>query len=401
MSFAGRFALGAALALAAAAPGGAQQTAPLNKTERAAILALKTALDTKNYPAAEAALRTAHNAASSGYARYVVSAMQLQLARETSNQGLQTTAIDAMISSGAAPAAELPKLYRSQATLLLDAGKYERAEASLTRAVELAPGDADLLLALAEVKILRKKNKEALPLMEQAIGLRRTSGQPVPEAWLKRAAGVALANRAMPEALRLTRELVATYPSPKNWRDAILVYRDAAAADPAARIDALRLLRETRGLAGERDYLELAQALSGAGLNIEAKAVLDQGVSADMIDPSKAVFKELIASTGRQAAAERKALASLETKAMAAPTGAEALRAGDAHLGAREYAKAASLYQAAIQKGGVDAALAATRLGIAQALAGRKPEAEMTFRTLSGPRADLASLWLVWLGQRA
>ena len=401
MSFAGRFALGAALALVAAAPGAAQQAPSLNRNERAAFLTLKTALDTKNYAGAETAVRAAQNAATSSYARYLASALQLRLGAETNNRGLQTTAIDAMISSGAAPAAELPQLYRSQAALLLDAGKYEKAEASLARAAELAPNDPDVLLALAEVKILRKKNQESVPLMERAIAVRRTAGQAVPESWYKRAAAVALANRAVPEAVRLTRELVMAYPSADNWRDAILVYRDAAPADANARIDALRLLREAKALAGERDYMELAQALSAAGLNIEAKATLDQGVAADMVDPAKATFKELIASTGRQATAERKTLASLESKAMAAATGAAALSAGDAHLGAGQYAKAAALYQAAIQKGSVDAGVAGTRLGIAHALAGQKAEAEAVFRTLNGPRADLASLWLVWLGQRA
>jgi tetratricopeptide (TPR) repeat protein len=400
MGFAGRFVAGAALALIAAAPGGAQQ-ASLNKNERAAILALKTALDTKNYPAAETAVRAAQSAATSGYARYLASALQLRLGAETNNHGLQTTAIDAMISSGATPAAELPQLYRSQATLLLDAGKYEKAEASLARAAEAAPNDPEVLLALAEVKILRKKAPEAVPLMERAIAVRQAAGQPVPESWYKRGAAVALSNRAAPQAVRLTREMVAAYPTADNWRDAILVYRDAAPADPNARIDSLRLLREAKALAGERDYMELAQALSAAGLNIEAKAVLDQGVAADMVDPAKATFKELIASTGRQATAERKTLAGLESKAMAAATGAAALSAGDAHLGAGQYAKAAALYQAAVQKGSVDAGVAGTRLGIAHALAGQKAEAEAAFRTLAGPRADLASLWLVWLGQRA
>lgn len=395
------FALGVALALVVARPAVAQQAPQFSKSERAAILALKTALDARNYPAATSALATAQSQASSGYARYVASALQLRLASETQNVGLQATAIDAMISSGAAPAAELPQLYRSQGTLLLQAGKYERAEASLTRAVELSPNDPELILALAELKNTRRKPQEAVPLMERAIDIRRAAGQPVPESWYKRAAAFALANRAMPQAMRFSRELVAAYPTPVNWRDAVLVHRDAASADPNVRLDSLRLLRATKALAGERDYMELAQALSSAGLNTEAKSVLDQGVSANMVDPAKASFKELIASTGKQAAADRKALAGLHTQGMAAATGTTALSAADAHLSAGDYAKAAALYQAAIQKGGVDTAVAGTRLGIAHAMAGQRAEAEAAFRTLAGPRADLASLWLVWLGQRA
>jgi tetratricopeptide (TPR) repeat protein len=271
----------------------------------------------------------------------------------------------------------------------------------LTRAAELSPNDPELLLALSEIKNIRKKPQEMVPLMARAIELRRAAGQPVPESWYKRATAIALANRAMPQATRYSRELVAAYPTPENWRDAVLVHRDAAAGDPMAKVDALRLLRATKSLSGERDYMELAQELSRAGLNVEAKAVLDQGVAANMVDPGKAAFKELITDAGKKAAADRKALGGLESKAMAAATGTAALSAADAHMAAGEYDKAAMLYQAAIQKGSVDAGLAATRLGIAHAMAGRRAEAETVFRTLSGPRADLASLWLVWLGQRA
>ena len=404
MNSVSKFALGAALALIATVPAAAQrtphQTSPFNKSERAAILALKTALDTKNYPAATSALQSAQSAASSAEARYIASALQLRLGIETQNQGLQSTAIDSMISSGVAPPSELPLLYRSQGTLLLQAGKYERAEAVLTRAAELNATDPELLLALAEIKAIRKKHQEVVPLMERAIAVRRTAGQPVPESWYKRATAVALANRALPQATRFSRELVAAYPTQENWRDAVLVHRDAAAADPVARIDALRLQRATKSLAGERDYLELAQGLSAAGLNVEAKAVLDQGVAANMVDPGKATFKELITETGKKAVADRKALAGLESKAMAASTGTAALSAADAYLAAGDYGKAATLYQAAVQKGSVDPSLAGTRLGIAHALAGRRAEAEAAFRTFSGPRAELASLWLVWLSQR-
>jgi tetratricopeptide (TPR) repeat protein len=306
-----------------------------------------------------------------------------------------------MLSSGAAPATELPQLYRGQAALLLDAGKYEKAENSLTRAVDAAPSDADLLLALAEVKLLRKKGTEAVGLMERAVSVRRAAGQPVPQSWLKRGAAVALQNKAIPQAMGFSRELVAAYPTPQNWRDALLVAREITPGDANARVDALRLLRQIKGLAGERDYLDLAQTLSTAGLNIEADSVLDEAVAANVIDPAKASYKEIITSTSRQAATERKALAGLEAKGMAAATGAAALSAADAHLGAGEYAKAAALYQAAIQKGSIDSGIAGTRLGIAQALAGQKLAAETALRSVNGPRAELSSLWLVWVAQRA
>jgi Flp pilus assembly protein TadD len=86
---------------------------------------------------------------------------------------------------------------------------------------------------------------------------------------------------------------------------------------------------------------------------------------------------------------------------MAAATGTEALKVGDAFLAQGDFAKAATLYQAALQKGSVDASLVNTRLGIALARAGQRTEADAAFRAVTGPRAEIANLWLVWLAQRA
>jgi predicted Zn-dependent protease len=88
-------------------------------------------------------MNAAQSAARTGYSRYLASALQLRLGIETNNIGLQTTAIESILGSGAAPAADIPVLHRNQAALFLNAGKLDRAEASLTRYVELAPDDPE------------------------------------------------------------------------------------------------------------------------------------------------------------------------------------------------------------------------------------------------------------------
>ena len=85
---------------------------------------------------------------------------------------------------------------------------------------------------------------------------------------------------------------------------------------------------------------------------------------------------------------------------MAAANGQAARATADAHLGYGLYTEAAELYRAALQKGGEDANLVNLRLGMALALAGRRAEAETAFRAVTGPRAELASYWLLWLAGR-
>ncbi|TFI60306.1 hypothetical protein E2493_00935 [Sphingomonas parva] len=407
MASTSRLALGTLLALGTAsivatAPASAKSySGPvLSKSERAALSALETALNARNYPAANAALAPAQAAAQSADARFYLAGLQLRLGRETANTALQASAIDALVASGRVPAAEQGALYATQGALATFAGKRDRAEAALTRAYELSP-TAETALALAQLKLDRRKNAEALPLIDRAISLRKAAGQPVPESWYRRGVNVATIANATPEVLKFSRELVAAYPSEKNWRDTILLYRDFAKPDQAATLDAERLLRLSRALAGERDYLEAAQAFESANLSGEAQSVFQEGVAAKMVDPAKASFKEAIATSTKRAGAAKAKLAGLRTAAASAATGTAALTAGDQHLSFGDYAAAAELYRAALTKSGVDTATANTRLGIALALAGRRAEADAAFRAVTGPRADLASLWLVWLGQRA
>jgi Tfp pilus assembly protein PilF len=407
MSSVSKFALAVALlsgggSIVPVAPAAAQeaQTAELGKAERAALLAFRTALEAKDYSAATSAMNAAQSAARTGYSRYLASALQLRLGIETNNIGLQTTAIESILGSGSAPAADIPVLHRNQAALFLNAGKLDRAEASLTRYIELAPNDPEGILALAQVKNDRKKPQEAVALLDRAIDARKAAAQPIPESWYRRGLSIAVQNRMMPQSLRLSRALVAAYPSAVNWRDAALLHRDAAGADQEMTLDTWRLQRSAKALAGERDYLQFAQSLSTSGLPGESKAVLDEGVSAKMVDPAKATFKDLILSTGKRASTDRAGLAARQSKALAAASGTEALKTADAFLAQGDDMKAAALYRAAIEKGSIDANVANTRLGIALARAGQRAEAEAAFRAVGGARADLANLWLVWLSQR-
>jgi hypothetical protein len=407
---ASRIALGAALALGgfsaiATAPAAAQapvgQPTRLSKEERAALAPLVAAVQGRNWAAASAALPAAQSAASSDYARYLVANQMFAVAAGRNDPTLQASAVEALIASGMVPAAELPALYRARASFVQRSTDARGQEAGLTQHLERAPNDVEAIAALSDIKEALRKPTEAMRLLDRAIEIRRTSGQPVPEGWYRRALRLAFDNRLAPESMKYARALLELYPSAANWRDATHVYRTLAGADPAAALDAMRLNRSAKALAGERDYLELAQALSAAGLAAESRAVLDEGVATRMIDPAEGQFKSLLASSAKEATAQRAGLAARQTKATApAATGADALAVADATFAAGNHARAAELYRAALEKGGVDAALVNNRLGMALALAGRRPEAEAAFRAVSGPRAELASLWLLWLNQR-
>lgn len=373
----------------------------LSKEEREALRPLSAAVDAKDWAAATAALPAAQAAAQGADARYALGSLQLQVALGTNNVQMQAQAIDAMIASGGVPAADLPSFYKNQGALALNLGDNAKAEAAYTKWVELAPNDPNAAIALGAVKRDLKKMQEAVPLFERAITLQQAANQPVPESWYKIAFASAFDNKMGPQAAKFSRQLLAAYPTQTNWRDALLIYRETNRLDDAMNLDLMRLMRATKALNGERDYYELADALSQKGLPGETKAVLDEGAAAGAIDPKKAMFSSLISNAAGRISEDKASLAGLATKAMAASAGKPALDTADAYFGYGDYAKAIPLYRAALQKGSVDANLVNTRLGMALALSGQKAEAETAFRAITGPRADLAAYWLLWLDQRA
>jgi tetratricopeptide (TPR) repeat protein len=395
-------ALGLAAASCLSVPAAAQLAAGaslhLPREERAALAALQSALASRDYGAAAAALSAAQAAVHSEDGRYYLTNLQFQYARETNNVALQTSTIDALIANGRTGQAELGQLYALRGTLAVFAGEREPAERAFTRALELAP-TPDNALALAQVKVSLRKNVEALGLIDRAIQMRAATGQPVLESWYKRGIEIAVSSGQNAQALRLATQMLSAYPTPENWRDVVLVYRDLAKPDATGTDDAVRLLRATHALAGERDYLDAAQALTASGLPGEAKAVLAEGVSQQMVDPAKATFKEAVANAARLAAADRAKLPALRTAG--AGGAAAAMAAGEHLMSFGDYAAAATFYRKALELGGGDADTANLQLGIALALGGNRAEAAAALRAVTGVRAPLAALWLVYAARAA
>ena len=413
---------GAAL-LAASAVAAQQPAAPapapirtlsLSREERVALQALEAAARSIDRAAQDAALAAARAAARSDEARYGVAHFQLQIGQARADAQLINQAVDAIVSSGHAQAAELPALIVNQAARAYQEGELQRADRLLARVIELQPNSPAILADRAQVRArmagaLRMGGREpealaayqdAVTLLQRAIQLQRAAGQAAPESWYQRAIALAVEGRLAAPGIASARELVGAYPTPLNWRDALLVYKGSVPPDPALDLDVRRLMRAAQALSGERDYLELAEALGQVPLPGEVKDVIDEGVARGMLDANEPIVRQLTTANNRRLTADRNGLARLRTQALAAATGAQARAAGDSHFGYGRYAEAAELYRAALQKGGEDTNLVNTRLGAALALAGQRAEAEAAFRSVTGPRADLAAFWLAWLARR-
>jgi len=390
---------GVPLAVSAAAAQ-APRSLNLSRDERNAMAALTAAAAGQDRAAQDAALTAARAAARGADAVYGVAHLQFEIGRTRGDFPMQTQAIDAMVQSGVAPAGELPALLAHQAGRAFSAGDFERTDRLLSRVLEAQPNNPVFLADYGQLKARRGDQAQAVTYLLRAIAAQEASGRPASETWHLRAVALASDGHMGPQGIAAARGLVAAYPTPLNWRDALLTFRELTPPDPALDLDVRRLMRAASAFAGERDYIEFAEALNRASLFGEAKSVLDEGISQNMLEAAKPVVAQPLAAANRGQAAGRAALPRLRAQAQAGATGAPARAAADAYLSYSQYAEAAELYRLALQKGGEDANLVNLRLGASLALAGRRPEAEAALRATTGPRGDLAGFWLAWLARR-
>ena len=377
-----------------------QPALKLSKEEMTALTPVQTALQAKNFDAAAAALAAAQPAIKSADARYFASVSQWQIGIGKNDNAMQLAGVEGMIASGKIAQAELPKYYGTMADLATKTGNYAKAEQAIAKLAEIAPNDPAPVITLAQARIKQNQPAEAVSLLDRAIGMQKASGQAVPESWYRVALGQAELAKLKPQAVKLGSALVTSYPSTRNWHDALGIYRNLTPADRDTEIDIYRLMRATKALSDSNEYADYTRDLSNAGLPGELKAVLDEGIAGHSINVGDQRFASLHSAAAGRMAADKASLPAEEKRALAAPTGAAAAGVASAYFGYGNYAKAIELYRAALRKGSVDANVVNTRLGMALAFSGQKAEAESAFKAVSGPRADLAPYLLAWLSQR-
>jgi tetratricopeptide (TPR) repeat protein len=264
--------------------------------------------------------------------------------------------------------------------------------------VALNPNDSESMIALGELYYAQKVNGKAVETINKAIATNKAAGVAVPEAWYRRALGIAYDGKVAGAVQPASMALLTAYPNAVNWRDAVLIARDKyPQIDEQTDLDFLRLQAATGSLNGERDFVEYADTALGRGLPGEAEAVLKSGIAKNMVTPTKPLIVELMKSASSKTAADRASLPGLEKDAKTNPK--LMLGTADAYYGYGEYAKAATLYKQAVGGAGLDPSTVNLRLGAALARAGDKAGAvEALNKVKGGAREDIARFWLVYAG---
>jgi hypothetical protein len=383
-------------AAAAAQAQPAERKFNISKAAGKPISELQAAVRAKT-PDAPQKLAAAQAVATTTDDKYVVAKLQLDLAIAANDKAAQLAAIDAILASGGAEAVEISTLNNYKSGQALLAGDYARAETLLTAHLATAPNDLDAVINLSRTKLELKKDAEALPLLQRAIALNKAAGKKGEEAWYRKALEIAHNQKNTALAAELGRETLNLYPSTQNFKNLVAITQPLLARDEEASADLLRLLQVSGNLTSSTDYLRLAQYYEYNRNWGAAKTVVDAAAAAGK---TSGAHSALLSRVSGKIAEDKAALPGAEAKARSGANGSLALSLASVYSGYGDYAKAVDLYRVALQKGGVDANVVNTRLGMTLAMAGQRAEAEAAFGKVTGSRAPLAGLWMAWLAQR-
>ncbi|WP_375397906.1 hypothetical protein [uncultured Sphingomonas sp.] len=383
----------------------------LSEPIRVQAQAAKDAITASNIPAAEAAITQVETAATTddekyvgAVLRYAVESQKLYDKQKSTNGVFDArplaAPLDVLIASPKTPATDLPKYLFTRGTVSFDQRNYAGAVGFFTRAKAAGSTEPNLPLYLIKSKV---EGGDVAGGMADLDAVWTAKG-PMTDDYYKYAIAKTNAAGMKAETFKWIKRRVAASPSSQTWRDAIVFYglqqQPVVKLDKRQMIDLFRLMRRTKSLADQTDYEEYGQKAYDIGLPDEARTILNEGKTLGKIPATSSTTKSLLSDSATAIAGEN--FATLEKKAAIAPKGEVAAQTGDGYLGRDEYAKAIPLYRLALQKGVADTDQVNLHLGIALALSGDKEGARASFAAVKGaPRADIASLWAMWLDSPA
>jgi tetratricopeptide (TPR) repeat protein len=362
-----------------------------------AIIALQTAVNANDFANVPAKAAEAEKVAKTKEDHYLIGQLQLKAALAAKDNAGIASAIDVVAASAYLDSAKLGELYRGLGGTFYNAKQYDPAAAAFDKAIAADPHSQDAMLMLAETRNAQGRKADAVSTFQRAIQASIAAGQKPREEVYRRTVALAYEGN-LPSAAELGRQWVTAYPSADSWRNSIAIYRNLTRPDVEGTLDLLRLMQANNALTAPSDYNLFATAAAEQSNYNEAKAVLDAGIAAKIVDPGSPLFKDTIAALKEKPMATA---ADLAVASKTAANGMALLRIGDRYYGMGEFAKAGELYRQSLGKPGVDSNVANLHLGMALTRAGDKAGATTAFNAVTGARADIAKYWLLYLQSKA
>ena len=370
--------------------------------------AIKPLMDAKNYAEVQNRVQQAEAFPNrTPYEDYVVNRMKLSLGSATNNNAIAMPALEAVINSGRLQGQEQADFILALGNMHYNAKDYPKAIEWFKRYQKESPTPEKVTPSLIRAHYLGGDFASAKAALLPAIEATEKAGQKPSEEDLRLLASSA--NKVKDDAGYLTalEKLVAHYPNDDFWTDVLNrgVARKPGFDAQTNMINVYRLEAATVKKMAPEEYVDLAELALRDGFPSEAKKAMDAGYAAGVLGQgaNAKAHAALRDKATKGAADDAKSIAAGEASAAKAKTGAGLVNLGWAYATMDQGDKGVGFIQQGIAKGGLkNPEEAKLRLGMAQALAGKKAEAIQTFETVKGGggAGDLAKYWIVHLNQK-
>ena len=191
-------------------------------------------------------------------------------------------------------------------------------------------------------------------------------------------------------------QLVANYPKLEYWHDLLQLARNEKGMTDEQTLDILRLRLAVGDLKTDADYLDFAQQALIAGYPAEAKAAIDKGMAAKVVQNNERMarlFKKISDDTAANVAVQ----ADLQKKA--ATDGTSNVKLGLIQWSTGKHKEAEDAIRAGMARGKLaDAEAAKVALGHALLSQGKKQDAVTAFDSVArnSKEAPVARLWSIY-----
>jgi hypothetical protein len=385
----------------AAESGGPTVSAKLAKPLKAA----QDALTAKNYDEALSKIKEAQALPEkSAYDTYVINNFLLKVYAGKNDMASEIPLVEQLAQSQYTTADQKKVYLKSVAQYYYQQKEYNKALDTANEAVKAGANDNDMMGLIARAEYLTGKYKDAAAAMNEIVAKQEKPDEETLK--LQWQFNDKAGDKA--GAAKAVEKLVAYYPKPEYWANALASLVNADSKDERLTLNVYRLMLDVGILKRGSDYAEMAEIAFDQGYPGETQTILQKAFAENVFTEQreKDRYQHQLDGAKQRAAADQTALPNQEKDAANAPNGDKLVQVGAAYLSYGQNDKAIANISKGIAKGSLKYPDEANLLlGIAQLRAHNAGEAQRAFEKVSTSTnagyARLGKLWALHAGAKS
>jgi tetratricopeptide (TPR) repeat protein len=369
------------------------------------LKAAQDAMAAKNYDEAMAKIKEAQAVPEkTPYDNWVINTFLLKVYAAKQDMASEVPVIENLAQSQYTTPDQKKIYLKSVAQYYYQTKDYNKALETANEAVKAGASDSDVMGLIARSQYLTGKYKEAAATMQEIVGKQEKPDEDsLKLLWqfCDKAGDKAGAAKAV-------EKLVAYYPKPEYWANALASLANADTKDGHLQLNVYRLMLDVGVLKRGIDYSDMAELSLDQGYPGETQSVLQKAFGENVFTEQrdKDRYQHLLDGAKQRAASDLASLPKQEQDAAAAPQGDKLVQVGAAYMSYGQNDKAIGDIQKGIAKGSLKYPDEANLLlGIAQLRSHNAAEAQRSFEKVSASTnpgyARLGKLWALHAGAKS